>query len=50
MVVFRTAAEHHPFNRFDDFYPYIHSKTEFLISMREKIKESRRKSWHLSAA
>lgn len=39
MVVFRIAAEHHTFNRFDDFCPLIHSKAEFMIPFTKKLKK-----------
>ncbi len=39
MVVFRIAAEHHTFNRFDDFCPLIHSKAEFMIPLQKKLKK-----------
>ena len=44
MVVFRTAAEHHTFNRFDDFCPLINSKMEFMIPFTDEIKKPSRGS------
>ena len=40
MVVLRIAAEHHTFNRFDDFCPLIHSKAEFMIPFTKEIKKA----------